>query len=159
MSIVEIVAERPDSEVAISLIRELDGVLNPLYPSESRHGFSVDKLLQEGVLFFVVWVDGRAAGCGGVKLLADEGYAEVKRMYVRPEFQGQKLAYCLLAHLETVVQEQGIALLRLETGIYQDAAIRLYERFGFVPIRPFGDYFEDPVSRCYEKRIESGGSG
>ena len=150
---VEIVAQRPDSEEAIGLIKELDEVLNPLYPSESRHGFSVEKLLEEGVFFFVMRVDGRAAGCGGVKVFAADGYGEVKRMYVRPAFQGQKLAYQLLVHLEAVVRGQGVGMLRLETGIHQDAAIRLYERFGFVQIPPFGDYFDDPVSLCYEKAL------
>jgi len=41
-------------------------------------------------------------------------------------------------------------LLRLETGIHQQAAIHLYEQYGFRRIPPFGPYFEDPVSRCYE---------
>ena len=44
--------------------------------------------------------------------------------------------------------------MRLETGIHQRAAIELYERAGFRRIPPFGDYQEDPLSRCYEKRFE-----
>jgi hypothetical protein len=46
-----------------------------------------------------------------------------------------------------------VDLLRLETGIHQAAAIRLYEGLGFQRIPPFGPYTEDPLSRCYEKRI------
>ena len=149
---VKITAERPDTPDAIALIKELDDTLEPFYPSESRHGFSVDKLLNEGVDFFVIRVDGRPAGCCGVKFFKEEGFAEVKRMYVRPDSRGQKLAYKMLVYLSEFVQAKEIDTLRLETGIYQEAAIRLYERFGFVQIPPFGDYFEDPVSRCYEKR-------
>ena len=38
-----IAAERPDSADARSLIAELEAYLVPLYPAESRHGFSVEK--------------------------------------------------------------------------------------------------------------------
>jgi putative acetyltransferase len=82
-----IVAERPDTEDATTLIRELDEYLEPLYPQESRHGFRVEQLLREAVAFFVMRHDGMPAGCGGVQLLGT-AYCEIKRMYVRPQFRG-----------------------------------------------------------------------
>ena len=36
----------------------------------------------------------------------------------------------------------------------ESAAIHLYEQVGFRRIPPFGDYRDDPVSRCYEKRLQ-----
>jgi GNAT superfamily N-acetyltransferase len=150
---VTIVQERPDSADAAQLIAELDAILEPLYAGESRHGFSVEKLLREGVNFFVVRRDGVPAGCGGVLLVGAE-YGEVKRMYVRPQFRGQGLGKLLLEHLRDYTRSENIHLLRLETGIYQKEAIRLYERFGFVRIPAFSPYREDPVSRCYEKRLD-----
>ena len=42
-----ITAERPDSADAVALITELEAHLAPQYPRESRHGFSVEKLLRE----------------------------------------------------------------------------------------------------------------
>jgi putative acetyltransferase len=44
-------------------------------------------------------------------------------------------------------------LLRLETGVDQAAAIRLYEAAGYRRIPPFGPYWDDPVSLCYEKML------
>ena len=149
---VVIAEERPDSADAVALITELESHLATLYPQESRHGFSVDKLLREGVAFFVARVDGIAAGCGGV-LLVDEQYGELKRMYVRPPFRGAGVGKLVLEHLARYTQRHGLDLLRLETGIHQVAAIRLYERFGFQRIRPFGPYREDPRSLCFEKRL------
>src|SRR5512140_1240215 len=96
-----IVQERPDSADARTLISELEAHLAPLYPAESRHGYSVEKLLREEVAFFVIRLDGSAAGCGGVKLYGTE-YGEVKRMYVRPQFRGQGLAKLILEHLAKV---------------------------------------------------------
>jgi putative acetyltransferase len=125
-----IVVERPDTIDARALIAELDAYLVPLYPKESHHGFSVERLLQEDVAFFVMRHDGIAAGCGGVKLIGTE-YGEVKRMYVRPPFRGLGLGTVLLKHLSVYARQQGVGVLRLETGIYQAEAIRLYERFGF----------------------------
>ncbi len=149
---VSITQERPDSPDASALIAELDAILEPLYPAASRHGYSVAKLLTEGVYFFVLRIADQPAGCGGIKLVGGE-YGEIKRMYVRPALRGQGLAKLLLAHLSAYVEAQQISVLRLETGIYQPEAIALYERQGFYRIPPFGPYFEDPLSRCYEKRI------
>ena len=46
------------------------------------------------------------------------------------------------------------AALRLETGIYQDAAIALYESFGFRRRSPFGEYREDPFSLYFEMKLD-----
>lgn len=144
--------ERPDTEDAITLITELEEVLDPLYPSTSRHGYSVEKLLREGVAFFIIRHNGELVGCGGVQLFGDE-YAELKRMYVRPKFRGKGFARLMLDHLSEYSRNNGIAVLRLETGIHQHEAIGLYERAGFELVPPFGDYKPDPLSRFYEKRI------
>jgi ribosomal protein S18 acetylase RimI-like enzyme len=149
---VTIAAERPDTPDATALIDELQTHLESFYPPESRHGFSVDKLIAQGVAFFVLRVDGQAAGCGGIMLVGQE-YGEIKRMYVRPEFRGRDHGQRLIDHLVAHARSHGITLLRLETGIHQEAAIRLYERYGFRRIPPFGPYSEDPVSRCYEMRL------
>jgi len=147
-----ITQERPDSADAVLLIGELDAHLTPLYPSESRHGFSVEKLIAEGVAFFLLRYQGAPAGCGGIKLFGT-GYGEIKRMYVRPRFRGHGFGKLLLNHLAAYAQARGVPLLRLETGIYQPEAIGLYERMGFRRIPPFPPYKEDPLSWCYEKRI------
>jgi putative acetyltransferase len=117
-----IVEERPDTLDTMQLIEELEGVLAPLYPQESRHGFSVEKLVREGVAFFVTRHDGQLAGCGGVKLFGTE-YGEIKRMYVRPQFRGFGLGKLMLNRLAEYSQQNGVTLLRLETGIHQTEAI------------------------------------
>src|SRR5438128_1047085 len=110
---VEITNERPDSEVASELIAELEAQLSSLYPPESRHGYSVVKLVREAVAFFVIRHDGLPAGCGGLKLFGSE-YGEIKRMFVRPTFRGLGLGKLLLRRLETFGREQGVRRLRLE---------------------------------------------
>lgn len=145
--------ERPDSPAATALISELEATLDPLYPVESRHGYSIEKLLRERVAFFVLRYEGAEAGCGGIQL-CDADYAELKRMYVRPQYRGLGLSKVILIHLEEYARSHGITRLRLETGIYQTEAIGLYERFGFQRIKPFGGYEDDPLSIYFEKEIE-----
>lgn len=147
-----ITAERPDTADAMLLISELEAQLEPLYPKTSRHGYSIEKLMEQGVAFFVTRQDGVPAGCGGIELFGTE-YGEIKRMYVRPQFRGLGLARLMLDHLAAYAQQHNIHLLRLETGIQQKEAITLYERMGFQRIPPFGMYKEDPLSRFYEKQI------
>ena len=65
-----ITAERPDTPDAVRLIDELQTHLESFYPPESRHGFSVDRLIKDGVAFFVLRVDGTPAGAGGSSFLA-----------------------------------------------------------------------------------------
>lgn len=140
----------PQSSTARRIILELEAELDPLYPEESQHGYSVDKLVGEGVDFFLVNYEGQAVGCGGLQMVGNE-YGELKRMYIRPAFRGLGLARQLVDHLAHHAREQGVSTLRLETGIYQHEAIRLYEGMGFRQIPPFGPYLPDPLSLFYER--------
>ena len=148
-----ITREEPTAPEVAALIAELDELLTPLYPRESRHGYSVEKLTAESVAFFVIREEGFPAGCGGIKLFGSD-YGEIKRMFVRPQFRGLGLAKLILSHLSDYAKYNGVRILRLETGVHQTAAIGLYERMGFARISAFGEYTDDPLSRYYEKRLE-----
>ena len=150
---VRISREDPSTEDATALILELESHLAQHYAAESRHGYSVERLIAQGVAFFVLRDGDTPAGCGGIQLF-DTEYGELKRMYVRPTFRGRGFGKLLLDHLASHARSNGIQLLRLETGIHQTEAIAMYERAGFRRIPPFGPYREDPVSLCYEKRLQ-----
>lgn len=155
-----ITPERPDSPAARELIAELDDHLGSRYAAENRHGFSVEKLLRQNVAFFVAWADAhrtQPAGCGGVLLVPAQehadAFAEIKRMYTRPEFRGRGFGRLMLMHLIAHARDRGHSLLRLETGIHQQEARALYERIGFYAIDPFPPYLPDPMSAFYELRV------
>jgi len=149
---IEIVEVPPDSVDAVQLIGELDDhLLAHPYPQQSRHAFSVDKLVREGVVFFITYYEGQLAGCGGVKMFDD--YGEVKRMFVRPIHRGRGLGKAMLNRLAEYARSKGAKVLRLETGIYEVEAIGLYESWGFSRRTPFGEYVEDPLSIYLEKRL------
>jgi putative acetyltransferase len=145
--------ERPDQPEVVALIDELDAYQKPLYPPESHHGIAIDALMRPHVLFAVARVEGEAAGCGAVVL--NDGWGELKRMFVRPGLRGQGIAQRILAFLESSAGERGLPLMRLETGISQPEALRLYERAGYVRRGPFGEYGPDPLSVFMEKQLKA----
>ncbi|HCY83703.1 MAG TPA: GNAT family acetyltransferase [Desulfobacteraceae bacterium] len=147
---------RADNQEVLALIRKLDAYQATLYPAESNHLDDTSTLMQDNVDMLGVWVRNEEqqdalAGIGAVKYL--DGYAEIKRMYVSRDYRKMGIARHLLQQLEHLAAARSLPLVRLETGIRQDAAIGLYRKAGFVPIPPFGDYPEDPLSVHMEKSV------
>jgi putative acetyltransferase len=125
------------------LIGELEKVLGAAYEAHQRHGLSIEQLFEPNVSFFLARLGNLAVGCGGVAVFDD--YAEVKRMYTRPVARGRGVAKALLRRIEDEVRGAGMSVLRLETGTYQQEAVGLYERMGFRPRGPFGQYAAMPA--------------
>ncbi|HYE00550.1 MAG TPA: GNAT family N-acetyltransferase [Alphaproteobacteria bacterium] len=149
---VAIATETPDQPEVLALLAQSDAYMAALYPAESNHLLDIAALLRPEVTFLVARLDGRAVGCAAlVRCGAD--WAEIKRMFVDPAARGHKLGRRLLQALEAAASEQGIAILRLETGISQPEALALYRTAGFAEIEPFGDYKPDPLSLFMEKRL------
>ena len=127
------------------LIAALDTVLNAAYEPHQRHGLRIEELFEPHMRFFIARLDGRAVGCGGVGLFGD--YAEVKRMYTRPEARGRGVAKALLGRFEQEARAAGISILRVETGTEQHEAIALYRGVGFAGCGAFGPYAAMPPDR------------
>lgn len=144
----------PRLEAVQRLIQELDLYQSSLYPAESNHFDSIETLELPSVYFVGAFDGDDLVGCGAVKQMPG-GYGEIKRMYVAPEARGQGVGKLILRALEDFLVQAGISIARLETGIYQDAAIQLYTKLGYQPIPPFGDYQPDPLSIFMEKRFDA----
>jgi putative acetyltransferase len=125
------------------LIRELNDVLGAAYEEHQQHGLSIEQLFEPNVRFFVARLDGLAVRCGGVTLFDD--YAEVKRTYTRPAARGRGVGKALLRRIEDEARAAGKIVLRLETGIRQQEANRLYKGIGFQQRGPFGAYAAMPA--------------
>jgi len=95
-------------------------------------------------------VDGKAVGCGAFKEY--EGTTvEIKRMFVRPEMRGRRIAADILAELEPWAAALHYTSCILETGEKQPEAIRLYERSGYNLIPNYGQYENVANSVCMKK--------
>ena len=125
------------------LIAELNDTLGAVYAPHQRHGLALERLFEPHMRFFLARLDGAEAGCGGVALFDD--YAEVKRMYTRPEARGRGVGKTLLRRIEQQARSAGAPVLCLETGTLQREAIGLYERMGFQRCGAFGPYAAMPA--------------
>lgn len=141
----------PNSPDATELLAALDEYQAGLYPPASTHLLPAAELARPGAVFLGAFVGGRMVGCGGY--VHCDGYGEMKRLFVRPNARGQGVGELLLAELERRARADGLPMLRLETGVRQPAALRLYERAGYARRGPFGDYPDDPLSVFMEKRL------
>ncbi len=152
MQHIAIQTDDPTSAPVGQLIEQLDGYMSGLYPAESNHFLPLEALRQPNVTFLTARVDGRVVGCGAF-VNHDGEYAEIKRMFVLPEFRGLKIGGRILAALESRAREAGLSLARLETGIHQPEAVGLYEKAGYCRRGPYGSYPEDPLCIFMEKSL------
>ena len=93
------------------------------------------------------------AGCGGYKMY-DGVTAEIKRVYVAPEFRGRKLSKAIMLGLEEAARENGYTKSILETGPKQKEAISLYTGLGYRLIENYGPYAGNDDSICFEKELK-----
>jgi putative acetyltransferase len=148
-----IVAGDPNSPDVAALLADSEAHARSLYPPEGIYMLDPRELVESSVRFLVARsVEGVAQGCGAV-VLAEDRYAEIKRMYVRPESRGRGVGALILRRLEAEVLGLGVYVIRLETGPLQTEAIRLYRRFGYRDCGPFGAYGPGPFSLFMEKDL------
>jgi putative acetyltransferase len=144
-----IAIERADAPGIRELLELSDAFHAELYPPEGNYLLSVDELRDATVV--VARVDGGALGMGA--LVVNDGYAEIKRMFVRSEARGAGIAQAILQSLEQAARDLGVVALKLETGPLQPAALAFYERNGYTRIPAFGDYPEGAYSVFYGKAL------
>lgn len=85
----------------------------------------------------IATVDDRVAGCVALKKV-DEETCEMKRLYVREEFRGQRIGIALIERLITDAREIGYKRLRLDTfPPIMSKAVELYRSYGFREIEPY----------------------
>lgn len=146
--------ESPDQPGVIRLLEARDALLGGLYPPESCHRLDLAALLRPAVTFLVARRGGVAMGCGAV-VRQGEREGEIKSMFVDEAARGTGAGRALLAAVEERARAQGLTVLRLETGIHQQAALGLYRSAGYREIAPFGGYRSDPLSIFMEKRLST----
>lgn len=131
----------------VALIRLHLAGMHAQSPPESVHALGLDALRKPDVTFWTVWQRDALLGCGALKEL-DRTHGEIKSMRTAPQHLRKGVAARLLAHILDEAARRSYRRVSLETGSTEgfDAALRLYERFGFERCGPFGDYKLDPFS-------------
>lgn len=102
--------------------------------------------------FLVLEINNNITASGALNEI-DKKTAEIKRMFVYPEFRGKGFSKIILQELEKIALEKNYKKIRLETGVLQPEAVSLYEKFNYKRIKCYGKFEGDPHSICFEKEI------
>ena len=134
----------------IQLVKMLDEYL--AYIDGDDHAFydqfnKIDSLQHCIVLF----EEENPVGCGAIKGY-DEETAEIKQMFVIPEFRGKGYASAILNELEQWAKELQFKKVILETGTGQKEAIKLYRKT-YLQIENYGKYKGVETSICFSKEL------
>lgn len=97
-----------------------------------------EKYVGEDQRLYLALAEGRCAGCIGLKRL-DEGRCEMKRLYVRPQFQGRGIARLLASQVISDAKALGYRAMLLDTLPCLWEAVKLYYQLGFYEIPPYND--------------------
>lgn len=103
-----------------------------------------------GRLALAMW-DGKLAGCVCLRRL-DTKTCEMKRLYVRPCFQGQRIGRVLTEMIIEEARRIGYARMRLDTlPVKMERALAVYRSLGFREIAP---YYHNPVEDALFMELE-----
>ena len=94
-----------------------------------------------GDLMLAYW-DDEVAGCIALMKMKEPGACEMKRLYVKPSFRKNKIGRLLIEDLLNSAKERDYKIMRLDTFLKLQAAVHLYEQFGFKNISP---YYNNPL--------------
>ncbi|GAB3817012.1 GNAT family N-acetyltransferase [Pontibacter rugosus] len=123
-------------------LQEKDGDEHAFYAQYNK----LDKIFH----VLVAYQNNDPVGCGAIKQFTADTM-EIKRMFVKESHRGEGIAVLILQDLETWAVELGYTSCILETGIKQQAAIKLYQKSGYTLIPNYGQYAGVENSLCMQK--------
>jgi GNAT superfamily N-acetyltransferase len=149
---VRLAETRTDDPVATTLVAELREDLASRYEDMGPLLTDWTQFIAPGGGFLVAWLDEEPVGCAGFRAYAPLT-CELKRMYVRPSARGRGVARALLRGVEQRAAAAGYTRIILETGTAQPEAIALYTSAGYERVPQFGEYADEPESRCFGRTL------
>ncbi len=93
--------------------------------------------LPDGRLY-IAYIDESPVGCIALRKI-DKENCEMKRLYVRPEFRGNKIGNLLVDRIIYDGKALGYKYMLLDTLPFLDKAIEIYRKLGFYEIPAYND--------------------
>lgn len=125
----------PEAQQLLSEYYEAIGVVKRDSPEEI-----LAYLNETGSGLWIAHVDGAPAGCVVLRPLPSVAAAgECKRLYVRPQFRGRRLAELLLGAMEDYAAASGYAWVYLDSKDDLKEALGVYTRRGYQPCERYND--------------------
>lgn len=107
--------------------------------------------IQEAI---VIYENNKPIGGGAIRRY-NERDAELKRVFVHAEYQGQGIGTKLVSSLIEWAMELGYKRIILETGELLAESCAVYKKLGFMVIPNYGPYVNMPESLCMAKDLNA----
>ena len=131
------------------LDEDLDRRVGKVIQRDKYHQYNQLDKIHEALM---VYHEGRPAGGGAIRAY-DETTMELKRVFVRPEYQGKGVGSALVSGLIEWAKELGYKRMILETGALLTESCHVYKKLGFSQIPNYGAYVNMPESLCMGKDL------
>lgn len=148
---IKIVRTTNDDKDFIALVKDLDKSLWETYP-ELQSNYWENNIIEFNPNVIVVYGNNVPIACSCFKKY-DANTIEIKRMFVADEERGKGLAQSMLQELEHWAKSLGFSMAVLETLYKQEAAIRMYQKAGYVVIDNYPPYVGLKNSICMSKSL------
>jgi putative acetyltransferase len=150
----EIRTDDPRSEDVRALLAIHLAFSRTVTPAEYSFALDVDELVDRDVTFFSARRDGEVVGVAALKRL-NETHAELKSMHTLAAERRRGIGRALVEHVLLFARDHAYERVSLETGATKEfvAARALYERAGFRPCDPFGEYSASPYNTFMTIRL------
>ena len=146
VQLIPVTAEGNDLDTVRQLFREYEAELNEDLCFQSFEAELNNPLKKygppQGALLLALW-EGNVAGCIALTPLKEPGTCEMKRLYVRAAYRKHGIGRLLVDALLQEARLRHYTHMKLDTLQRLQAAIRLYEQYGFVHTSP---YYANPIN-------------
>lgn len=155
VQLVQVIREGQDLDTVRQLFREYGNELNENLCFQGFDAELAHPLKKYGppggIIFLALW-EGEPAGCIALTPLKAPGECEMKRLYVRPAWRRYGIGRVLVDALLGEARRLRYTVMKLDTLQRLQAAIRLYEQYGFGYAQA---YYENPIGDVVymEKRL------
>ena len=125
------------------------------YPDSWKFAFWTDPLLDIEISptdVLIAYIDGVPVGCAGSRRHSNSE-AELKRVWVEPEYRSQHIATNLIGQIEEKARKQGFKRIVLQTREKMSNAVELYRKRGYKQIENYPPYDKLDGAVCYSKEL------
>lgn len=145
LDIQKVTTEGPALESIKSLFKAYLGELNEDLCFQSFNTEIDNPLYKYGAptgALFIAFYNGVPVGCIALQPLQEPHTCEMKRLYVAPDYRKLGVGDALVKILLQEAQSLGYATMKLDTLERLQAAIQLYQKFGFETVTA---YYDNPL--------------
>ncbi len=119
---------------------------------KNRKGFIPYNISQNIGTVVIAYIGDTAVGCAGLKSYSDTD-AEIKRVWVEPQYRQRHIAVDMMQMIENKAKEQHFSRTILQTREAMTEAVSLYEKLGYYRISNYPPYDRLEGAICYAKDL------